>query len=115
GKNVQGGKEWLRLLYSKAGGRAFSELTKNLSVVIGAADDVEFGIPTASVQAALQAAGSNVFESRYGSWYKDLQDTAKLEMASLLQKGSSIDDFMNNVQDAADTVKDDDAIVKYTR
>jgi N-acetylglucosamine transport system substrate-binding protein len=115
GKNVQGGKEWLRLLFSKAGGKAFSELTKNLSVVNGAADDVEFGIPTASVQSALQAAGSNVFESRYGSWYKDLQDTAKLEMASLLQKGSSIDDFMNNVQDAADMVKDDDAIVKYTR
>lgn len=115
GNNVQGGKEWLRLLFSKAGGKAFSELTKNLSVVNGAADDVEFGIPTASVQAALQAAGSNVFESRYGSWYKDLQDTAKLEMASLLQKQSSIEDFINNVQDAADTVKDDDAIIKYQR
>lgn len=115
GKNVQGGKEWLRLLFSKAGGKAFSELTKNLSVVNGAADEVEFGIPTASVQAALQAAGSNVFEARYGTWYKDLQDTAKLEMASLLQKQSSIDDFINNVQDAADTVKDDDAIVKYHR
>lgn len=115
GKNQAGGKEWLRLLFSKAGGKAFSELTKNLSVVNGAADDVEFGIPTASVQAALQAAGSNVFESRYSSWYKDLGDAAKLAMASLLQKQSSIDDFISTVQDAADTVKDDEDIVKYHR
>jgi N-acetylglucosamine transport system substrate-binding protein len=115
GKNVQGGKEWLRLLYSKAGGKAFSELTQNLSVVIGSADEVEFGIPTASVQAALAAAGSNVGSARYGDWYSDLQDEAKLQMASLLQKQSSIDDFVNAVQDAADTVKDDDAIIKYQR
>jgi N-acetylglucosamine transport system substrate-binding protein len=115
GKNVQGGKEWLRLLYSKAGGKAFSELTQNLSVVIGSADEVEFGIPTASVQTALAAAGSNIGIARYGDWYSDLQDEAKLQMASLLQKQSSIDDFISAVQDAADTVKDDDAIIKYQR
>jgi N-acetylglucosamine transport system substrate-binding protein len=115
GKNVQGGKEWLRMLFSKEGGKRFSELTKNISVVLGSADGVEFGVPTASVQAALTAAGDNTFQSRYGSWYKDLQDEAKLQMASLLQKQSSIEDFMDSVQNMADQVKDDDAIVKYQR
>jgi hypothetical protein len=84
-------------------------------VVNGAADDVEFGIPTASVQAALQAAGTNTFQSRYATWYTDLRDEAKIQIASLLQGQSSSEDFMNNVQDAADAVKDDDAIVKRTR
>jgi N-acetylglucosamine transport system substrate-binding protein len=115
GKNVQGGKEWLRMLFSKEGGRVFSELTKSLTVVNGSADEVEFGIPTTSVKDALAAAGDNTFQSRYGTWYTDLQNEAKLQMASLLQKQISVEDFMNNVQDAADMVKDDDAIVKRTR
>jgi len=115
GKNVAGGKEWLRMLFSKEGGKVFSELTKSLTVVNGSADEVEFGIPTTSVKDALAAAGSNTFQSMYGTWYKDLQDEAKLNMLDLMMKRISVDDFMNNVQDAADSVKDDDAVVKRTR
>jgi N-acetylglucosamine transport system substrate-binding protein len=116
GKNVQGGKEWLRLLFSVAGGRFFSENTKSLSVVIGSGEGLDLGTAFASTQAALAAAGTNTFpSSSYSGWYKDLQDEASSQMGALLQKQISIDDFISSVQDMADQVKDDDSVPKYTR
>ncbi len=115
GKNVQGGKEWLRLLFSKEGGRFFSENTKSLSVVQGSAEGLELGTAFASAQAALQAAGENTFIGRYQDWYKDLADEAKAQMASMLQKQASIEEFQDAVQEMADTVKDDESIPKYQR
>jgi N-acetylglucosamine transport system substrate-binding protein len=115
GNNVQGGKEWLRMLYSREGGKSFSELTQNLSVVKGAADEVTFGIPTQSVQAAIAAAGEHTFSARYSGWYPDFNNIAKAELAALLQGQSSIEDFQNNVQEAADDLKADDMVPKFTR
>ena len=43
GQNVQGGKEWLRLLFSKEGGRFFAESTKSLTVVNGAGEGLDLG------------------------------------------------------------------------
>jgi N-acetylglucosamine transport system substrate-binding protein len=116
GKNVQGGKEWLRLLFSKEGGRKFAELTRSLSVVQGSGDGLDLGTAFASTQAAIAAAGPNTFPTaRYGDWYKDLADEAKNQMAELLQQRISIQEFQDAVQEMADTVKDDEAIPKYTR
>lgn len=115
GKNVQGGKEWLRLLFSKEGGRFFAENTKSLSVVQGSGDGLELGTAFASTQAAIAAAGTNTFTSRYHDWYKDLGDEVKAEMAKLLQQRISIEEFQDTAQEMADTVKDDESIPKYTR
>ena len=116
GKNVAGGKEWLRLLFSKEGGRFFAENTRSLSVVVGSGDGLDLGTAFASTQASITAAGTNTFPTaRYGDWYKDLADEAKNQMAALLQKQSSIEEFQDAVQQMADTVKDDEAIPKYTR
>ncbi len=115
GKNVQGGKEWLRLLFSKEGGRFFAENTKSLSVVQGSADGLELGTAFASTQSAIQAAGGNTFVGQYQNWYKDLADEAKEQMAALLQKQSSIEELQDAVQEMADTVKDDELIPKYQR
>lgn len=116
GKNVAGGMEWLRLLFSKEGGRFFAENTRSLSVVVGSAEGLELGTAFASTQAAITAAGENTFPTaRYGDWYKDLADEAKAQMAELLQQQASIEEFQNACQEMADTVKDDEAIPKYTR
>ncbi|CAA9553835.1 MAG: ABC transporter, substrate-binding protein (cluster 1, maltose/g3p/polyamine/iron) [uncultured Thermomicrobiales bacterium] len=115
GKNVAGGKEWLRLLFSKEGGRFFAESTKSLSVVQGSGEGLDLGTAFGSTQAALTAAGTNTFTARYGDWYKDLGDTAKSEIASLLQGQSSIEEFQAAVQEASDATKDDPAITKYQR
>ena len=115
GKNVPGGKEWLRLLFSKEGGRRFAELTKSLSVVQGSADGLDLGTAFASVQEAIDAAGDNTFQARYPGWYPDLQEEAKNDMGALLQGQMSISEFIDNVQDVADQVKEDDSIPKYER
>jgi N-acetylglucosamine transport system substrate-binding protein len=115
-KNVAGGMEWLRLLFSVEGGKFFAENTKSLSVVLGSGDGLELGTAFASTQAAIAAAGDNTFpESSYGGWYADLQEEAKNKMGELVQGKISVEDFQNDVQDMADQVKSDDSIVKYTR
>ena len=115
GKNVQGGKEWLRLLFSKEGGAKFAELTKSLSVVIGSGEGLDLGTAFASTTAAIQAAGANTFSARYPDWYAPFHDEAKLELLALLQGENSVEDFQNNVQQLADDLKADDSIPKYTR
>jgi coenzyme F420-reducing hydrogenase alpha subunit len=83
-------------------------------VVQGAGVGLDLGTAFGSVQKAITDAGTNVFQSRYGGWYKDLQEEAKNQMAALLQKQIDIKEFMSSVQDVADQVKDDDSIPKYT-
>lgn len=115
GKNVAGGKEFLRILYSKQGARFFSENTKSLTVVQGSADGLKLGSAFESVQAANTAAGANVFVAQYGTWYKKLQDEAKDKMGALLTKQIKPADFIDNVQKMADDVAKDDSIKKYKR
>jgi N-acetylglucosamine transport system substrate-binding protein len=115
GKNVQGGKEWLRLLFSKEGGRFFSESTRSLSTVIGAAEGLDLGTAFASVEEAISAAGENTFVTRYQDWYTQFGDEVKNNLAALLQQRMTIEEFQEFVQEAADTVREDDSIPKYTR
>lgn len=115
GANVQGGKEWIRLLFSKEGGRVFSELTRSLSTVVGSGEGLDLGTAFASTQEVIAAAGENTYVTRYQDWYTEFGDEVKNQLAELLQLRISIEDFQNNVQDAADFLRDDDSIPKYTR
>jgi N-acetylglucosamine transport system substrate-binding protein len=115
GQNVQGGKEWLRLLFSKEGGRFFSEDTKALSVVNGAADGLDLGAAFASAQTALSDAGANTIYSRYTEWYPTLDTETQNQFGALMTKQVTVDEFMENMQEAADAVAEDDSILKYTR
>ena len=114
--NVQGGKEWLRLLFSKEGGRAFAENTNTLSVVLGSADDLDLGTAFASSQQAIANAGENTFgAARFQGWYKDLYDESRFQLGALLQGQISVGEYQDLVQEMADQTKDDDAIEKFTR
>ncbi len=114
GKNVQGGKEWLRLLFSREGGRVFAESTRSLSTVIGSGEGLDLGSSFASAQEAIAAAGENTYVTRYQDWYDQFGEDVKYEMAELLQMRISIEEFQNTVQEFADAVKDDESIPKYT-
>jgi N-acetylglucosamine transport system substrate-binding protein len=113
-KNVQGGKEWLRLLFSKEAGNHFAQYAGSLTAVQGVGEGMDLGTALASVLTAVKNAGSNVFQALYGTWYADLEEEAKNQMGALLQKQIDIKEFMSSVQDVADQVKDDDSIPKYT-
>jgi N-acetylglucosamine transport system substrate-binding protein len=116
GKNVQGGKEWLRLLFSKEGGRFFAESTNSLSVVLGSGEGLELGTSFSSTQQAIANAGENTFiTARYQGWYRDLQDEARFQLLALMQKQISIEEYQETVQEMADQVSEDDSIPKYTR
>jgi N-acetylglucosamine transport system substrate-binding protein len=115
GKNVAGGKEWLRLLFSKEGGRVFAESTRSLSTVAGSGEGLDLGSAFASTQEVIAAAGENTYAPRYQDWYTEFGDEVKNQLAALLQMQISIAEFQDFVQEAADTLKDDDTITKYTR
>jgi N-acetylglucosamine transport system substrate-binding protein len=115
GKNVQGGKEWVRLLFSKEGGAKFAEFTKSLSTVQGAGEGLDLGTAFASTTAAIAAAGANTFRWRYPDWYPAFRDEARFVLLDLLQQSISVEEFQDNVQQLADDLKADDSIPKFTR
>lgn len=115
GKNVAGGKEWLRLLFSKEGGRFFAESTKSLSTVIGSGEGLDLGSAFASTQTAIANAGENTFTAMWPDWYAGMMEEVKASMASLMTMQISIEEFQDEAQSAADETKDDPGITKYTR
>ena len=115
GKNVAGGKEFLRELLSKQGARFFSQNTRALSTVAGAAEGLDLGTAFASVDQAVKAAGSNTFVAQYGDWYKKLNDDASNAMGAMLNKRSTPEEFMDAAQQIADGIAQDSSIKKYHR
>ena len=77
GKNVQGGKEWLRLLFSKEGGSFSAESTKSLSVVLGSGDGlVSYFVRFDRRKRSRMLAPTPSRRRSIRRWYKDLQDEA---------------------------------------
>ncbi|MEU7001164.1 N-acetylglucosamine/diacetylchitobiose ABC transporter substrate-binding protein [Nonomuraea sp. NPDC046570] len=116
GKNPQGGLEYLRIMLSKEGARGFTERTKNLTVVNGAAEGLE--LPPGMVSAAkLQdAVGTNVItDARYEGWYKELFDYSNTQVNAVMAGRINTDEFIENVQKKADEVKADSSVSKQTR
>jgi N-acetylglucosamine transport system substrate-binding protein len=115
-KNVKGGMEWLRLLFSVSGARFFSQNTKSLTVVNGSGDGLDLGTAFASAQAAIAGAGQNTFpEASFDNWYKDLHDEARNDLGGLLQGKMSVADYQSKVQDMADSIKSDSSVPRYKR
>lgn len=115
GKNPRGGMEYLRHMLSKAGARGFTELTKVLTVVKGAADDLAISPGLTSSNQMLAAAGGNYFSYRFDTWYKRLDDEARAATNELMFRGGSADKFCERMQKAADAVKKDPSIEKFKR
>jgi N-acetylglucosamine transport system substrate-binding protein len=115
GQNVQGGKEWLRLLMSKEGATFFSESTKALSTTQGAAEGVDLGPAFASAQERLAAAGENTYAARYRGWYAEFMTETRDQMSALMTGGVTVEEYIDNVQEAADALAADDSIEKFTR
>jgi N-acetylglucosamine transport system substrate-binding protein len=102
GKNVQGGKEYLRHMLSKAGAKGFTELTKSLTVVQGAAEGLTLSPGLSSANAVLTAAGSAPLSFRWDAWYKNLDDECRAATNKLMFQGGTADEFCTRMQAAAD-------------
>ncbi len=115
GRNPRGGMEYLRHMLSKQGARGFTELTKVLTVVKGAVDGMQISPGLTSGNALLSAAGSNYFSFRFDTWYKKLDDELRAATNELMFRGGDADRFCARMQKAADAVKKDSSIEKFTR
>jgi N-acetylglucosamine transport system substrate-binding protein len=115
GKNVAGGKEFLRILFSKEGARFFSQNTKALTVVLGSADGLNLGTAFASAQDAVKKAGDNTFVALYGTWYAKMENDIKDQMGAMLTKQITPAQYMDKAQQIADATAKDSSIKKYHR
>jgi N-acetylglucosamine transport system substrate-binding protein len=115
GVNVQGGKEYIRLLFSQEGSRVFSELTGAATVVEGSTDGLDLGSAYASVRETIDAAGANTWASNYGAWYADLYEEVQNTMGGVMTGEMTVDEVIERMQSLTDEVREDDSIPKYTR
>jgi N-acetylglucosamine transport system substrate-binding protein len=116
GKNVAGGMEWLRLLFSKEASEFFAENVQSPTVVAGVGEGVTFGAAFTSAQEADLAAGNDKFSgARFAGWYPDLDEESKLQFSMLLTGQASVDDVISTLQDLTDQIRDDESIPKFTR
>jgi N-acetylglucosamine transport system substrate-binding protein len=115
GKNVRGGKEYLRHMLSNEGARKFTEVTGSLSVVQGAAEGLKLTPGTESGVKALAAAGKDTLGYRWPDWYKKLDDECRNATNELMFQGGTAEKFTQRMQTVADAVKADSSIEKFER
>lgn len=114
-QNVQGGLEFLRILFSKQIAKGFTQSAKTLPVVVGAADGLTLSSGLQSVADAAKAAGGNVFRYRFRTWYPPLSKAVDDATGELLTKRVDPRQWADRVQKAADAVAADASIAKQKR
>ncbi|MEV4641475.1 N-acetylglucosamine/diacetylchitobiose ABC transporter substrate-binding protein [Actinoplanes sp. NPDC049548] len=114
--NKAGGLEYLRIMLSRPAARKFSELTRSLSCVAGAADAVTGSAGLSSAAAVMKQAGPNTISWRFNDWYGDLDKAWQAAIAEVMSGAiTKPEDFSARLQRAADDVAKDSSITKYTR
>ncbi len=114
GKNPRGGMEYLRHMLSLDAAKKFTEMTKTLTVVAGSTEGVTLSAGLTSANDALKKAGSDVFGWRWEGLYKKLDDECRTATNQLMFEGGTAAQFCDRMQKAADAVKADASIQKYT-
>jgi N-acetylglucosamine transport system substrate-binding protein len=113
-KNPQGGMELLRIIVSKQCMQNFTKVTKSLTVVKGASDGVELSSANKSMQAVIEAAGTNMFADwSWRLWYKKLLDNSDKAMAALMNREVTPDGWSKQMQKYADETAKDPSIKKF--
>ncbi|HEY5834070.1 N-acetylglucosamine/diacetylchitobiose ABC transporter substrate-binding protein [Streptomyces sp.] len=114
GKNPIGGMELLRIMLSKKQTDGFTNATKSLTCVTGAADGLTLTPGLTSASAALKAAGPNVLNARIQDWYAKLNnETIGNLTAQLLTGQISAAKWIEGAQKAADATKQDSSVPKF--
>lgn len=116
GTNVQGGKEYLRVMLSKAAALEFTKLTKSLTVVAGAADGQTISPGLTSGNDMLSKAGKDIFMGYlWDTWYKKMNDASLEAVNTLMFSGGDAQKFCDTMEKIAQEVANDASISKNTR
>ncbi|MET8121009.1 N-acetylglucosamine/diacetylchitobiose ABC transporter substrate-binding protein [Micromonospora sp. NPDC005291] len=114
-KNPKGGLEYMRQMLSKAGAKGFTEVVKAPTVVPAGSEGFAFPPGVASSQAALKAAGQDVFNLYFDGWYKELDTEARTATNELMFGRINADAFVERIQKRADAIKKDSSVTKFKR
>lgn len=114
-KNVAGGLEYLRMLFSKQSAKAFAESAGTLPAVAGATDGLTLSSGLSSVRDAVTAAGKDAFTYRFRTWYAPLSKAVDDATGELVNKRINPTEWAERIQKAADAVAKDSSVKKYTR
>jgi N-acetylglucosamine transport system substrate-binding protein len=114
-KNPAGGKEYLRILFSKASATAFAQANSTLPAVAGATDGLTLSSGLSSVRDAVVAAGKDTFTYRFRTWYAPLATAVDNATGELVNKRIGPADWATRIQKAADALAKDSTVKKYTR
>ena len=113
GKNVAGGKEFMRTMLSKEAATNFAKTILSPTIVKDTVPADAFGSTALASQIKmLGAAGDNVFTWRFNSYYGLGTDHVQA-WNSFLDGKMSVEELTKALQDATDRVRNDDAIEKY--
>ncbi|MBQ1010204.1 N-acetylglucosamine/diacetylchitobiose ABC transporter substrate-binding protein [Micromonospora sp. M51] len=114
-KNPKGGLEYMRQMLSKEGAKGFTEVVKAPTVVPAGSEGFAFPPGVASSQAALKAAGQDVFNLYFDGWYKELDTEARTATNELMFGRINADAFVERIQKRADAIKKDSSVAKFKR
>ncbi|RAO37282.1 hypothetical protein PSN13_01263 [Micromonospora saelicesensis] len=114
-KNPKGGLEYMRQMLSTAGAKGFTEVVKAPTVVTAGSEGFAFPPGVASSQAALKAAGQDVFNLYFDGWYKELDTEARTATNELMFGRINADAFVERIQKRADAIKKDSSVTKFKR
>lgn len=115
-KNPIAGMELLRCLISKDSAKNFAVNVSAMMPVIGGTEGVTISSGMQSAVAMAEACAGNVFPfMRYGGWYSDMDKEVNAKMGDLLTKRITPAEFIEAAQKAADKVKADPDVTKFTR
>ncbi|MFG2648284.1 N-acetylglucosamine/diacetylchitobiose ABC transporter substrate-binding protein [Streptomyces sp. NPDC048436] len=115
-KNVQGGMEWLRMMYSKEAALNLFKEVGSMPVVKGAIDGEKLPSGTASAQAAIKAAGANIVIPKFFDWYNELfREDFNNMIAKFMLGQIGTKQAMETMQKASDRIKNDPDITKIKK
>ncbi|MEV6305997.1 N-acetylglucosamine/diacetylchitobiose ABC transporter substrate-binding protein [Actinoplanes sp. NPDC051861] len=114
-KNVAGGLEYLRILFSKESATAFAQANSTLPAVAGATEGLTLSSGLGSVRDAVKAAGGDAFNYRFRTWYAPLAKAVDDATGELVNRRISPADWSTRIQKASDSLAKDTTVVKYTR
>ncbi|NED94260.1 carbohydrate ABC transporter, N-acetylglucosamine/diacetylchitobiose-binding protein [Phytoactinopolyspora alkaliphila] len=115
--NPRGGMEYMRAMLSMEGARGFTEMVTSFTSVLGSSEGVEIAAPgLSSAQAALNAAGENVINWFYTSWYPTMENPGIDQATGALLRGAAdVDEWVERCEDVAREIREDDSITKQSR
>ncbi|MFD3511582.1 N-acetylglucosamine/diacetylchitobiose ABC transporter substrate-binding protein [Streptomyces sp. NPDC058657] len=114
--NLQGGLEWMRMMYSKEAAKNFFKEVGSIPAVTGAIEGVQLPPGTDSAQKAITAAGDNIVIPFFKEWYGELfTEDFNAVMGKFMMGDMSTKEALDTMQKAADRVAKDPDVTKIQK